>query len=325
MAARDIHVPLGASFPAAAAAALALAFALAPGVERKLQRDVEAALAATVGARGMSVEMRGRRADLVGEALDPSAVEAAAQAALRASGRGGTIAGGIASVNADALRVILPAVAEADLAAPLSPAPVASEADPNLSDPGVTAGASSKLAASAGENAENPLTDDPAATSALRDAPVGRPGDAAVEIADVASDAGGPVAACRDRLAAVGSEDGVSFVRNSERPSPNSVRYLEAAAGALKQCGAVRIVVGGHTDSTGSERVNRRLSLARAQNIRDILAGFGLPRRRVEAVGYGSSRPAAPPGTPDAAARNRRVTIEVSAIEDAASGRGGSR
>lgn len=61
----------------------------------------------------------------------------------------------------------------------------------------------------------------------------------------------------------------------------------------------------GHTDSSGSARKNIDLSRKRAQAVADFLSSSGVDSRRVEVVGYGSSKPL--PGMSPQAAANRRV------------------
>jgi outer membrane protein OmpA-like peptidoglycan-associated protein len=74
----------------------------------------------------------------------------------------------------------------------------------------------------------------------------------------------------------------------------------------------------GHTDSKGSDAVNQRLSLARAEAVREWLASqSGLQAVRFSVAGLGASRPVAPNANPDGSdnpngrLQNRRVTIII--------------
>jgi outer membrane protein OmpA-like peptidoglycan-associated protein len=66
-----------------------------------------------------------------------------------------------------------------------------------------------------------------------------------------------------------------------------------------------------HTDSTGSARVNQRLSELRASEVERLLVERGVPRERMQPVGFGQRRPIAE-NTDDAGRRsNRRVEFRA--------------
>ena len=72
-----------------------------------------------------------------------------------------------------------------------------------------------------------------------------------------------------------------------------------------------RVRVEGHTDETGPDEINQRLSQARAREVRSYLIERGVAPQRLRAVGRGSSRPLSAERTPKALARNRRVEFVV--------------
>jgi outer membrane protein OmpA-like peptidoglycan-associated protein len=74
------------------------------------------------------------------------------------------------------------------------------------------------------------------------------------------------------------------------------------------------ILVSGHTDSTGSETLNQRLSIDRANAVRNILFASGVDASRISVVGFGESRPVADNSTPFGRQINRRVEIKVSPL-----------
>jgi len=86
---------------------------------------------------------------------------------------------------------------------------------------------------------------------------------------------------------------------------------LDQVASALQGQGFKAIVVQGYTDSRGNASDNERLSLKRAQSVRDHLVSRGLPSDKVTAEGLGASKPVADNGTADGRAENRRVEIVV--------------
>lgn len=79
----------------------------------------------------------------------------------------------------------------------------------------------------------------------------------------------------------------------------------------LKRFPAPEIVVTGHTDAVGDSVFNDKLSLDRANLVRDILIAAGIPREQIQTVGRGFREPlvAAKPGVPEP--RNRRVEIKL--------------
>lgn len=68
----------------------------------------------------------------------------------------------------------------------------------------------------------------------------------------------------------------------------------------------------GHTDSAGDDARNQTLSERRAAAVRDALLARGVDAKRVEAVGYGETRPIADNGTPAGRQKNRRIEIVLS-------------
>ncbi len=86
---------------------------------------------------------------------------------------------------------------------------------------------------------------------------------------------------------------------------------LDQVAKALTDQGFKSIVVQGYTDSRGNAADNDRLSLRRAQSVRDYLVTRGVPSEKATAEGLGSSKPVADNATADGRAENRRVEIVV--------------
>ncbi|PLY02597.1 MAG: hypothetical protein C0623_03545 [Desulfuromonas sp.] len=72
-----------------------------------------------------------------------------------------------------------------------------------------------------------------------------------------------------------------------------------------------RIVVSGHTDSTGSESLNQTLSERRAGAVRNIMLANGVAASRITAVGFGESQPIASNDTNYGRQLNRRVEIKI--------------
>lgn len=92
---------------------------------------------------------------------------------------------------------------------------------------------------------------------------------------------------------------------------PASNVELDKLASLLKGNPAMRIEVGGHTDSVGKDADNQVLSDRRANAVRDFLIAQGIDGARVEAKGYGPSRPVATNDTEEGRAQNRRTEVTV--------------
>lgn len=75
------------------------------------------------------------------------------------------------------------------------------------------------------------------------------------------------------------------------------------------------IDVEGHTDSSGTDAYNQRLSEQRAASVADYLIDQGVPARNVTVYGYGEARPKSSNDTAEGRQLNRRVEIHIRAAE----------
>ena len=107
----------------------------------------------------------------------------------------------------------------------------------------------------------------------------------------------------------------ILFDIGSAELSPNSIQTLADLNKVLKKYPKNRIVVQGHTDSTGSDELNQRLSTQRAQAVYNYLVGTGLKTLSISYVGYGKSNPIASNDTEEGRAKNRRVVLAITANE----------
>ena len=95
---------------------------------------------------------------------------------------------------------------------------------------------------------------------------------------------------------------------------PDSYSDIQNLADFMKEYGQTTTVLEGHTDSVGTDAYNQRLSERRANAVRNVLVDeLGVEGNRVNAVGYGESRPVADNSTEEGRAINRRVEAEVEA------------
>lgn len=100
---------------------------------------------------------------------------------------------------------------------------------------------------------------------------------------------------------------GVQFELSSDRLTPQSMTILDQAVRALRGQPRLRVTIAGHTDNTGPEDYNMRLSLARAKAVKHYLLNQGIAANRLRTEGYGPKRPVSSNDTEQGRAINRRV------------------
>ncbi len=107
------------------------------------------------------------------------------------------------------------------------------------------------------------------------------------------------------------SLSGVRFATNSAELTVDSLAVLDKAVETLKKRADIRVEVAAHTDSRGNDAYNLALSKRRAASVYRYLVEHGIDAKRLNAHGYGESRPVADNGTADGRARNRRVELRI--------------
>lgn len=86
-------------------------------------------------------------------------------------------------------------------------------------------------------------------------------------------------------------------------------------ADVVREFDKTSVVVAGHTDSTGSENANQKLSEARAEAVRNHLVARGVAAKRVTTVGLGEGQAVADNGSEYGRQLNRRVAISINPKE----------
>lgn len=90
-----------------------------------------------------------------------------------------------------------------------------------------------------------------------------------------------------------------------------SIPALRSLLSIMRENPGIRIEIAGHTDSTGPEELNLRLSEMRAEAVASWLVKQGVSSRRILTRGYGESRPVADNSTEEGRRRNRRTEITI--------------
>jgi OOP family OmpA-OmpF porin len=99
------------------------------------------------------------------------------------------------------------------------------------------------------------------------------------------------------------------FDRTGLRPEGAAalLQMLEQAKGTNIE----EIRVEGHTDAVGSEGYNLKLSVRRAEAVKEFLVQQGVPANAIKTEGFGETQPVANNATREGRAQNRRVTVEL--------------
>ena len=96
---------------------------------------------------------------------------------------------------------------------------------------------------------------------------------------------------------------------------PDSFAVLREVAQTLEaNPGIQRVRIEGHTDSSGTDENNLRLSRQRADAVRSWLVEHGVDAARLEAQGLGESRPIVPNDTAENRQKNRRVEFHIETV-----------
>lgn len=104
----------------------------------------------------------------------------------------------------------------------------------------------------------------------------------------------------------------VNFVTGSSTElTPESKPVIEQMKAALASRPAPEITVIGHTDRVGNLEANDRLSVKRAEAVRDILVAANIKASSLDVAGRGEREPLVATGDEVGEVRNRRVEISV--------------
>ena len=92
---------------------------------------------------------------------------------------------------------------------------------------------------------------------------------------------------------------------------PEGKAKLDDLVSKVKGINLEVIIAVGHTDATGDDAYNQKLSVARSESVKAYLVSKGIEKNRVYTEGKGEKSPVADNKTKEGRAKNRRVEIEV--------------
>ncbi|MEM1383601.1 MAG: OmpA family protein [Pseudomonadota bacterium] len=104
---------------------------------------------------------------------------------------------------------------------------------------------------------------------------------------------------------------GLTFATDSAKIQQGFRPPLRNVGNTLNQFPQSYLDVVGHTDSTGSEQYNQRLSERRANSVANFLSRTGVDRRRMATFGQGESQPVASNADEFGRQQNRRVELRI--------------
>lgn len=105
----------------------------------------------------------------------------------------------------------------------------------------------------------------------------------------------------------------VLFDSDVKKLNSSGVQTVQNIGQALHSVAINHLRVDGHTDATGQDSYNQKLSYERAATVADSLATIGIPRANIDVRGRGKLEPVADNRTAKGRAENRRVAMIVTA------------
>ena len=103
----------------------------------------------------------------------------------------------------------------------------------------------------------------------------------------------------------------INFERRSTAITAESKTVVEEIAKILNDNPTLKVEISGHTDSRGSDSLNKKISQDRATSVRDILISLGINKDRVTAIGYGEEKPLVQDDENGLSEINRRVEFNI--------------
>ena len=103
----------------------------------------------------------------------------------------------------------------------------------------------------------------------------------------------------------------VFFAYNDAKLNAKAGTEITRITGLIKESGATKLTVVGHTDCDGSDSANLALSQRRAESVRHYLINRGIAANRLDASGKGENSPVASNSDATGRQMNRRVEVVI--------------
>lgn len=116
---------------------------------------------------------------------------------------------------------------------------------------------------------------------------------------------------CQDEFNALMRDHRIGFGHDSDTIDAGSAPLLDRIAAQARACAGPAILIEGHSDASGDPAYNLDLSTRRARAVRRALIERGVPAARLQAKGYGDTRPLVGNDTREGRARNRRIEFRL--------------
>lgn len=117
---------------------------------------------------------------------------------------------------------------------------------------------------------------------------------------------------CQDNINAAVKTGGIRFNSAKSSLTDASIVTLTQISAAITACPGTKLSIEGHTDDTGDDTMNQKLSEDRASTVVAYLVGQGIDAKRLTSAGFGETRPVASNNSAANKARNRRIDFVVS-------------
>jgi outer membrane protein OmpA-like peptidoglycan-associated protein len=111
-------------------------------------------------------------------------------------------------------------------------------------------------------------------------------------------------------------DSGVLFSLDSDDLNPDAESKLTELTGILNKYPDTYILVEGHTDASGTNSHNNKLSKERAESVSEFLEAHAIADSRIKTKWYGEDQPKYPNDSQENMAKNRRVEFAIYANEE---------
>jgi outer membrane protein OmpA-like peptidoglycan-associated protein len=106
--------------------------------------------------------------------------------------------------------------------------------------------------------------------------------------------------------------DSIYFDANKTNINPTAAKALDRNGTILKENPGVKVEIGGHTDYSGDEKANQKISEKRALSAKKYLQDkFNIAESRMVIKPYGATKPIADNQTKEGRSKNRRVEFRA--------------